>query len=379
MVDINVRRHLSLLSIVLLILPAGCGSVEPETSPPEVIGEDRDPGPVADPAEGSAVLCQIPSEEIYSGGPGKDGIPALTNPERLPAADVDYLEDSDRVLGIELDGQWIATPHNVLWWHEIVNFDGPASHVAVTYCPLTGSGIAFDRSQVDNAEFGVSGLLYWTNLIMYDRNDAESLWSQMSREGSCGPKIGTSLQQVPVVDMTWAAWKDLHPLSTVVSTDTGYRRDYSRYPYGQYEALENNTILFPVPDLDDRLPPKERVLGLPDGSGGRAFPYGVLEEQGSIVAVNTTMGNVPVVVLWDGAAQAAVAFDRRKEGNVLEIEVSNGAFVDAKTDSEFRLDGRAIAGTLAGTRLEPVAEAYVAFWFAWALFQPDTEIWTPAE
>lgn len=273
----------------------------------------------------------------------------------------------------------IAIPHNVGWWHEIVNLDVGGRQIAVTYCPLTGSGIAFDRSDVGGAEFGVSGLLFQNNLVMYDRRTEESLWPQMLRQGACGPSASAQLSLYSVVEMTWEGWHTLHPETTVIG-EPARSTTYNTYPYGNYEELNNSNTLFPMPlGIDSRRPPKERVLGIVGKSkGGIAFPFGALQSAGSLVAADAGLHNGrPVVVFWDESRQAAAAFYTTVGDEVLQFTVEDRQIVDLGTRSVWQVGGGALEGPLAGQRLEPVAEAYVAFWFAWAAFQPDGVIWAP--
>jgi hypothetical protein len=317
--------------------------------------------------------CSIPSSEIFNGGPGKDGIPALTNPSMVSAgaSGSEYLRDSDRVVGLLLGGEPMAIPLNILWWHEIVNLDVSGSQVAVTHCPLTGSSLVFDRGTLGGAEFGVSGLLYRNNLIMYDRSTQESLWPQMLRRATCGESSGRSLPMVSSLEMTWGGWRSLYPETQVVASATGFSRDYQRYPYGDYARTDNPQVLFPAGSLDGRRPPKERVLGLPGTTGHRAYPFGELASLGSVGVVQGE-GHV---VFWDGQRQGAMAYHRDLDGVVLAFHVQDGQIRDTGTDSEWRVDGLAVAGPLAGERLTPLPEAYVAYWFAWAAFHAGTEIW----
>ena len=214
---------------------------------------------------------------IIDGGVGKDGIPALTDPPLVePQANgAAYLEDHDRVIGIEVEGDFIAIPLNIGWHHEIVNLNLGDIQLGITHCPLTGSSLAFDRHGVGGAELGVSGLLFKNNLIMYDRRSPESLWPQMLRSARCGASQGTTLASYPVYEMTWAAWRELYPETRVVSSATGFARNYRSYPYGSYANLSNSQLLFPLQDpMDLRRLPKERVLGIPagDDGGGIALP-----------------------------------------------------------------------------------------------------------
>lgn len=340
--------------------------------------------------------CTIPEDEIFDGGVGRGGIPALTDPKLVNADDPEagYLLDSDRVIGVRLDQGWVAVPHNILWWHEVLNFTRQTGGTKiVTYCPLTGSNLFFAAGRVAVTEFIVSGLLFHNNLMMLDPA-TESLWPQMSLGARCGPRTGATLPLLPSIEMTWQAWRELHPDTKVVSGSTGFNRDYTLYPYGNYENL-NAPPLFPERSIDGRRPIKERVLGIPAGEDGIAFPFLSLQVRGSAAVVEaTTPGEDPrkVVVFWDGEAEAAMAYDRRvnrarlrddlggdiDQENGLSFEARDGRFVDLETGSAWRVDGLAVEGPLAGTRLEPIPEAHVAFWCAWAAFHPGTTIWHPA-
>ena len=324
--------------------------------------------------------CSVDEDAFQQGCNGKDCIPSLTNPDVVAASQISYLDDDSRVIGIVLDGQPLAVPHGILWWHEIANLDGADVQVAVTYCPLTGSSLAFDRAVIGGSTFGISGLLFQNNLTMYDRTSGESLWPQMNRAAGCGPESGTALPAVPILEMTWAGWRSLHPQTRVISNETGFDRNYRRYPYGDYEQLGNRRLLDSRTAIDSRRPPKERVLGLPDGEGGIAFPFGVLDATGEPFQVaEETLGGEAVVVFWDQERQAAAAYRRTLPDRTLTFAVQAGQIVDAETGSTWRIDGRATSGPLEGTRLEPIAEAYVAFWFAWAAFQPETRLWQGGE
>ena len=321
----------------------------------------------------------------------RDGIPALSNPVFVPPdhTDVDYLLPIDRVIGIEIDGEYLAFPHNILWWHEIVNMDELG--LAVTYCPLTGSSIVFHRESVNGNEFGVSGLLFQNNLVMFDRTASgveESLWPQMLGGARCGPSEGNDLTMYPALEIEWADWKALHPDTRVLSEATGFIRDYTRYPYGDYEVEDNTATLDPVDEFDERRPPKERVLGIPyrDGSGGGiAFPFGALSSVGSLAAIHATAGSadeasalsVPIVVFWDSQAAAAMAYRTTIAGQALTFEVSDGALVDLETGSQWSIEGKALSGPFVGESLDEIAEAFVSFWFAFSTFYPNPVLWLP--
>ena len=364
----------SMLGLFLLIL-AGCDS-NPSGGSVGSGGGGQAPDP-------SGASCVIPTSDFADGGVGKDGIPALSDPVFVNANEADYLDGDDRVIGLLVDGQAYAVPHNILWWHEIANLNFDAVQLAVTYCPLTGSSLAFDRAVVDGAEFGVSGLLFNNNLTMYDRTDQESLWPQMNRQAGCGPRTGRSLTMYPITEMTWDGWRALHPNTRVVSDATGFDRNYtaSGYPYGDYEERNNDRLLFDVP-IDERRPPKERVLGVPwvsgsEAKGGMAYPFGELDDGTPVTVVNGVVSGDEIVVLWSAATQGAMAYHATADGQALTFEDRNGEIVDTETESVWSVDGAAISGPLQGTRLAPVEQAYVAFWFAWALFQPETTIYAP--
>lgn len=383
--EINVRRAArpaaagaarSLVTVPLIgVLAVGLAACGVRDAPTGSDARQRDPLP-------STSSCSIPESEIFDGGVGRGGIPALTDPKLVDADDPEagYLFDSDRVIGVRLDQGWVAVPHNILWWHEVANFTRQRGGTkSVTYCPLTGSNLFFETGKSGVTEFIVSGLLFHNNLMMLDP-DTESIWPQMSMGARCGPRNGASLPVLPSIEMTWKAWRALHPDTKVISGITGFSRDYTRYPYGRYEDLDFPP-LFPEENIDERRPIKERVLGIPAGEAGIAFPFLTLQERGpAAVAEATTPGPNPVdvVVLWDGEAEAAMAYDRRLDGELLSFEARDGRFVDLETGSVWRVDGLAVEGPLAGSRLEPIADAHVAFWFAWAEFHPETTIWRPA-
>jgi hypothetical protein len=325
------------------------------------------------------ITCSIPTDQIFV-GQVKDGISALTNPATVAVGDpaADFLTNRDRVVGLFIDGTPYAIPLNIFWYHEIVNLDGPGYSIAVTHCPLTGSSMAFDRGPIGGAEFGVSGLLFRNNLIMYDRADPESLWPQMLSGARCGVRDGEQLVSVPIVETWWAGWKELHPDTRVVG-DGGNPDLYISYPYGSYDTPENPILLFPGSTIDPRRPPKERVLGIPDGFGGIAFPFLGLASASSDfkTVVNAEALGGDVVVFWDERVRGAIAYHAQSDGQALTFRVEDGQFVDDQTESVWDFEGNATTGPAAGAALEPVAEAYVAFWFAWADFHPLAELWEP--
>jgi hypothetical protein len=320
--------------------------------------------------------CSIPQNQILSGGPGKDGIPALSDPflvgKEHPGAA--YLADDDRVIGLMLGSGPVAIPLNLFWWHEIVNLEIGGQALAVSHCPLTGSSLAFDRGGVGGAEFGVTGLLFKNNLIMYDRNTNESLWPQMLRGARCGALDGQGLIMVPIIEMNWEGWRTLYPQTQVASDVTEYERDYTVYPYSDYDKIDNSNTFFPA-KIDERRPAKERVLGVTSEAGGLAFPFGLLGEEGPVAAVAAELPEGRVVVFWDQFSESAMAFSPDLDDEILTFSVANERITDDQTGSLWRIDGLAVEGPLADQQLQPWAEAFVAFWFAWPEFYPDIRIW----
>ncbi|CAN5485545.1 DUF3179 domain-containing protein [soil metagenome] len=318
----------------------------------------------------------IPIEEIVEGGPDKDDIPSIDNPQFVGPehwADVDYRDDG-WVIGVEVNGERRAYPFQVLVWHEIVNdrFDGVP--LLVTYCPLCGSGIVFRREidPVGVAEFGVTGRLYNSDMLMYDRA-TNSVWSQLTGTAVIGELTGQRLEIYPSELLTWADFKQAYPDSQVLSRDTGFPRNYDSRPYGAYD--ETITVAFPVAGRDDRLHPKTRITGVElDGLTFGAYPDNLIREHGP---VNTQLDGVPLLVVSDRQAGGSVrVFERRIGNQPLEFSASDPFLKDEATGSRWNYRGEAITGVLAGSRLTEV-KTIRAFWFAWYAFHHETELWQP--
>lgn len=319
--------------------------------------------------------CELTSANLADRATGRDAIPALTNPPLVEAGadEASYLSADDRVMGLLVGETPLAVPHDILWHHEIVNLDDWIDRpIAVTYCPFTGSGLVFDREAVDGAEFGVSGLLLHQNLVMYDRRENESLWPQMPRGARCGPETGTSLSTLPVIEMTWGHWRRLHPDTKVLSSETGFDRQYS---IDGRSAQHPSAPAAPSASSSDEPDPRGRVLGVPTGQG-LALPFERLDDGSAVRVVRVRHDASSVVVFWHRAAESAMAFRPRVEGQVLSFTVQNGHIVDPETQSTWTVDGRAVSGPKAGARLPPVSTAYVAFWNAWTAFFPETRLWS---
>lgn len=269
----------------------------------------------------------IPLDEIHDGGPPKDGIPALYDPEFVRAGEVDFMRPHDRILGLEVNRETKAYPIKILNWHELVNDRIGGRAVLVSYCPLCGTGMGFDAMLNGRRKlFGVSGKLYNSNVLFYDK-ETESLWSQIMMEAVTGSYARTRLVQIPLKHTTWQAWIKKHPDTKVLSTNTGYNRPYNQSPYRTYE--KSNALYFPVSYQDDRLDRKEWVMGVTVNGESKAYPFNAIGE-----TKNSFTDQV-------GGQEITVHFDRR----------SRSAWIEQ------------------GGRTIPTTQAY---WFAWVAFHPET-------
>ncbi len=275
-------------------------------------------------------VTSIPKEEIRSGGPGKDGIPALTAPRFVAAGEATFLRDDDTVVGFAVGTEARAYPIPILNWHEIVNDTVAGQAVVLTYCPLTGSAVAFDRKVGDRTlTFGVSGRLFQSNVLMYD-HQSESLWSQLAQRAVSGTMNRRTLRPLPIEVTTWHDWRARRPQTLVLSADTGHSRDYRRDPYADYRLSPE--IMFPIGEIDPRLAPKDIVVGVRIGETAKAYPLATLLG-GSF---RDEVGGHSLLVDWDPVARRAT-ISEADSGEVLP--------------------------------------SVVAYWFAWDAFHPDAELW----
>ncbi len=326
------------------------------------------------------VTCDLDTSLLIS-NLAPDAIPALVEPRMVPIGDPDtsYLFDTDRVLGIVINGEARAYPHNIMWWHEIVNDRFGTQTIAVSFCPLTGSGVAFETNlggrQLD---LGVSGLLYANNLVLYDRISNELYGPQLSIEGRCEGFVGQSLNLVPVQEMSWGRWQELHPDTKVIAGDLNFGRNYRFYPYGNYDSVISSDLLFPM-SVDNTRPIKERVLAIRTGDGGRGYPFLELRAMGDLAVVNEMVTGIPTAVFYEaGDGQTALAFDARVAGQTLtfDADIAGGVFIDRETGSTWTVNGAATAGPLAGEVMQTREDAFTVFWFAWRFFQPNGDMYS---
>ena len=327
----------------------------------------------------------IEYDELLSGGPPRDGIPSIDEPKFIGSDEAaGWLADNEPVIILEIDGDARAYPLQILIWHEIVNDTVADVPVIVTFCPLCNSAITFDR-RVDGQvyEFGTSGLLRNSGLVMYDRT-TESLWQQLTGEAIVGDQVGRQLDFLPSSLVSFADFRQAFPEGMVLSRDTGNRRDYGRNPYAGYDTIGSSPFLFDGED-DDRLPAMERVVTVALADADVAYPLSLLSEVG--VINDTQTGQDLVVFHADGTSSALGAgtiaeaddigatgvFDPNLEGQKLTFLLEDDKIVDEQTGTTWNVLGQAIDGPLAGKSLTPIVHAD-HFWFAWAAFKPDTII-----
>ncbi|QSH39116.1 DUF3179 domain-containing protein [Candidatus Kaiserbacteria bacterium] len=278
----------------------------------------------------------IPEDEILSGGPGKDGIPSIDEPKFISVEKATFLDDDDFGMGIVHGDVARFYPFQILVWHEIVNDVLPVNgsveelSVAVTYCPLCRTGVTYERRVDDEVvEFGVSGKLWKSNLLMYNRTnneDNESLWSQVLGRAVTGVHTGKRLTIVPSDTVKFGDWKKQYPETQVLSKDTGAIRIYGRDPYGDYYT--NRDVSFGATFSDARLHPKEYVLGV--------------EHEGNFKAY--VADSLPVGVTTDTFAGETITITKSEIG---EVRMNIG-------DTPFSYIG--------------------GFWFSWLAVHPETEL-----
>jgi hypothetical protein len=261
---------------------------------PEIAPSPREKGPsgLDDPKGPGLPKPLVDPTQILSGGPPPDGIPSIDQPRFVRAGDVNFLRDQEPVIGVNVSGEDRAYPIRILIWHEIVNDTVGGIPVAVTYCPLCNTAIAYDRRVGARVlDFGTSGKLYNSDLVMYDR-PTRSLWVQFLGQAVAGVQTGARLRAYTAQTLSWADWRHAHRTAWVLSTDTGLQRDYGRNPYPGYDDVHSSPFLFNKPS-DGRLPAMTRVVGLSQGSDAVAITNDALHRTPVIA---TTLAGQPVVV-----------------------------------------------------------------------------------
>jgi hypothetical protein len=384
---VNRRRFLGVLGTSGLVASAGClnevggvtdaGGVAPTAAAERGLSASRD------------VSLPVPESDLVR-ATSRDAIPAITEPAfgpdwaDLPGETFDppTLADADMVVGVDVGGVTRAYPLAVLTWHEVVNDTLPTPDgglpLLVTYCPLCRSAVVADRT-VDGSvsRFGVSGYLYESDLVLYD-TATDSLWSQVLARAIRGPRTGARLTLRPNTLATWGEWREAYPDTDVLlpppasGTVAGrVTHDYDRDPYSG--DGRRTIVSVGVPDdVDTRIPPNVTVLGVTHRGTTRAYPADRVAEAG---AVNDRIAGLPVVVTTTPGGEL-VAYVRRIGGRTYRFFRDGNALAAARSRWD-PTSGRALDGPHAGTKLRRANDRSPMFWFAWAGFYPETELWHP--
>ena len=339
-------------------------------------------------------LKELDLDLLASGGPPPDAIPSIDDPRFISIPETDkWLADEKLVLGVRFNGLTRAYPLAILNWHEIVNDDFDGTKVVVTYCPLCDSGLAFLAPEIEGviAEFGTSGRLFRSDLVMYDRVTA-TFWEQFQGRPIVGPLVGVAgrLHRIPVDIVPYGLWKLEHPETTVLDrplagdrlgnrtgagrtgSEEEFSRDYFSDPYSRYRVTgtrSGSVTEFGVPFNDDRLGAKDQVVGIVANGQAKAYAREAMIQQRLF---NDVVGGVPVLVAVSPAGEIKFFERSVPAGGVLEFSLENDQLVDNQGNA-WDFEGLAISGPLTGTRLNPII-ATPSFWFAWVSFNPNTEL-----
>jgi len=270
-------------------------------------------------------------DDIRGGGPPKDGIPSIDNPKFVSVEEADeWIEDNELVLALVHKGVKRVYPLQILVWHEIVNDFISGDPILITYCPLCGSGIAYERTiNGETVEFGTSGKLFNSNLVMYDRK-TDTYWQQIDGKAIVGSLTGMELKEISIDTVIWRDWKSAHPDSEVLSQKTGFVRSYGKDPYGSY--YEDSFLIFPVDNEDNRVHPKTPIVGIEVNGKHKAYKEDDLKENPTI---EDTFNGVNIKV------------ERLDDGRIVITNLDSGEEIVKERD----------------------------FWFAWYAFHPETELY----
>jgi len=368
--------------------PERIPSAEPDTSTVGLLPPERPPSGAEREFATDFARHTVSYREIVSGGPRKDGIPALDRPRLVSTEQAGaWLKPREPVVALRIGSEVRAYPVRILIWHELVDDTLGGVPVLVSFCPLCNTAIAFDRRYGDTVlGFGTTGRLRYSNLIMYDR-ESESWWQQATGEAIAGRYAGGRLTFLPAAMISWEEFLRASPTATVLSQETGYDRDYGSNPYLGYDDIANTPFLYRGPAVPDRLPPMARVLTVESNGESVAYPYTLLEQRR---VVDDTVGGRPIVVIWEpGTASAldarevaagrdvgaAIAFDRTVDGRALNFRVEGDTVRDDDGHVWERRGGR-LRESATGRELDPVV-AVDHFWFSWSVFRPGTRVYTP--
>lgn len=398
-------RRLLFFSLAFSVLMVGCSGDDTPSSPQILsggIGDDESDGgndesggnddesggdddSTANDSSGTKGTWDLPKSEIVAGCFGLDCIPSIDNPKFVTVPEVNFVDETDLVWGLVLNGNVWGFPENIMDWHETVNFNDANISVAITYCPFTGSALAVNlrATTIDDffenrASLGISGLLYNNNLINYDRATGSN-WSQMYMRSVNGRLRGMPTVKVPLIETTWSKWKEMFPNSLVLSDDTGFNRNYDIWPYGNFKEVED--LLFPLTIEDHRLFFKERVHGIvTDRFAPSAKVYRFIDFENPRT-INDEVDGRSVVVAGMSSADVYVSYSRvAQDGTVLTFSIKTDnptIFPFDLVDTEgtvWNLLGHAVSGPREGEQLRPT-DSYNAYWFAWGAFFPGVPIY----
>ncbi|WP_147303450.1 DUF3179 domain-containing protein [Rhodohalobacter sp. SW132] len=323
--------------------------------------------------------------ELIDGGPGKDGIPSIDDPMFVSQEEAEsWINGVEPVISLEINGEARAYPIQILMWHEIANDELGGVPVAVTFCPLCYSAIVFDRRHDGEVlEFGVSGLLRHSDMIMFDRK-TESLWQQFSGEALVGDYTGDFLTIVPSQLISFDQFREAHPNAEVLSRDTGHQRNYGENPYAGYDDINNSPFLLHE-EVPDKISPMEKVIGVRTDKQVKGYAYSVTRNKR---VLHDSVGDEPIVIFHVYGMASALddrqihqsrddgatgVFSPVLNGEQLEFEFTGGEIKDIQTGSSWSVSGRAVSGPREGEQLETkVYGDYFAF--AWLVFYPETEM-----
>jgi len=354
-------KHITLLGLLIFICAISCSEEEPEA---EVVNTLQPTNPAV---EG----WLIPKNQVRDGGVGIDGIPSIDNPNFTIATEVDFLNPEDLILAIRVGDEIKAYPHPILDKHEIVNDRIDNKPIALTYCPLTGTGIGWNRIINDQeTTFGVSGLLYNSNLMPYDRL-TNSTWSQQRLDCVNGSNIGQRAELYNFIETDWSTWLAAYPESQVLNTDTGFDRDYQVYPYNDYRTNHDN-IIFPVLNIDNRLPAKERVLGVLVSGKLIAFPFQA--SSSSFELIQHEFNNKKLLVARNTSRNYIVAFINRNLNETYTVlpDIEFPFIIQDGSGTKFDILG--FSNDESNKQLT-LADQFMGYWFSWGAFYPDLDLY----
>lgn len=360
-------QNLIYLLALVFFLNTGCSDGEENQINPAPVNPNT--GGNVNPEE-----WMIPENQVFDGGPGKDGIPSVDNPNFTAAKSVDFVSPDDLVVAVNYNGEVKAYPHPILDWHEIVNDKVGNVSLALTYCPLTGTGIGWDRN-INGTEttFGVSGLLYNANLLPYDRA-TDSYWSQMRHDCVKGDLAGTTINTHHVVEMAFKTFQNMYPNRPVMNTNTGFNRSYGQYPYGSYRTSDQ--LIFPVQKEDDRLHKKERVLGVVIADEVQAYTFEKFPGT-PITVIENQFADTDLVIVGSTVKNFMTAYNRQLiDGTVLSFQAVQDQFPVVMKDNEgteWDAFGFAVNGPRTGETLSAPLN-YIGYWFAWSTFNEEVKL-----